>query len=295
MDEADLHALVDGELAPQRRREVEDYLLQHKEDAALVENWRRQNATLRAAFEPVAREIPPLSLRNAAARNAAAARPLIETGAIHWGRPSGSFRPPRRLEEAREDRRRRSLIAGAAVLLAVATLAGAGVFALPRILSFREPSHVSALAQGYVERADIAYSTFARELRAVEYDGAHKSELLAALLARTGFAYAPDLSGVGLRFLGGRLTPGLLRPAGLLIYETAEGERVALYFERAEPEPAALAAPRPDQGLTAIEWRGAGMAFVLIGPLPAEKMQAGAERAAFEIVTLVGRGAAQGP
>lgn len=295
MDEADLHALVDGELGPQRRREVEDYLLQHKENAALVENWRRQNAALRAAFEPVAREIPPLSLRNAAARNSAAGPPPIESGAIHWGRPGGSFRLLRRAEEARAGRRRRPYIVGAAILLVTATLAGAGVFVLPRLAAFRGASHSSTLTQSYVERADIAYATFARELRPVEFDGAHKSELLAALLARTGFAYAPELSSVGLRFLGGRLTPGLLRPAGLLIYETAAGERVALYFERAEVEPGALAAPRPAQGLTAIEWRGAGMAFVLIGPLSAEKMQAGAERAAFEIVPPIGGGAAQGP
>jgi anti-sigma factor RsiW len=293
MDEADLHALVDGELAPQRRREVEDYLLQHKEDAALVENWRRQNAALRAAFEPVAREIPPLSLRNAAARNAAATPPLIETGAIHWGRPGGSFRPGRRTDEARDDRRQRSLIAGSVLLLTIATLAGAGVFVLPRLLSSRAPQ--SAWTQGYVERASIAYSTFARELHPVEFEAARKPELLTALLARTGFAYAPDLSSIGLRFLGGRLTPGLLRPAGLLIYETSGSDRVALYFERAEAEATALAAPRLDQSLTAIEWRGAGMAFVLIGPLPAEKMQAGAERAAFEIITPGGRGAAQSP
>jgi anti-sigma factor RsiW len=285
MDEADLHALVDGELTPQRRREVEDHLLQHKEDAALVENWRRQNAALRSAFESVAREIPPLSLRNAAARNAAAGPPSIETGAIHWGRPGGSFRPPRRLDEARGERRRRSLVAGAAVLIAVASLAGAGVFVAPQLLSSQSAPHSDPSPQGYVDRAGIAYSTFAHETRPVEYDAARKSELLALLVARTGFAYAPDLSNVGLRLLGGRLTPGLWRPAGLLIYETAGGERVALYFERAEAEPAASAPPRADQGLTAIEWRGAGMAFVLIGPLPVERLKAGAERAAFDIVT----------
>ncbi len=55
---------------------------------------------------------------------------------------------------------------------------------------------------------------------------------------------------------------------------------MALYFERAEPEKATYAAPRADQGLIAIEWRGAAMAFVLIGPLAAEAMQESAERAA---------------
>ena len=74
VQEADLHALVDGELSAERRRDVEDHLSRRPEDAALVEGWRRQNAALRAAFEPVARETPPLSLRNAAVRNAARRR-----------------------------------------------------------------------------------------------------------------------------------------------------------------------------------------------------------------------------
>ncbi|HYA80752.1 MAG TPA: anti-sigma factor [Methylocystis sp.] len=282
MDESELHALIDGELSAQRRREVEDYLLAHKEDAALVENWRRQNAALRAAFEPVALETPPLSLRNAAARNAAALTPPIESGAIHWGRPSSSFRPGRRFDETKGGRARRALIAAAALLL-VTTIAGVAVFLAPKIGTGRGGG-ARALSQGYVERADIAYATFAGDVRPAEFDPTHKTELLAALLARIGFAYAPDLSSVGLRFMGGRLVPGLLRPAALLFYETAAAERVALYFERAEADPAALTAPKPEQGLTAVEWRGAGVAFVLIGPLSADKMQTSAERAAYEIV-----------
>ena len=127
VQEADLHALVDGELSAERRRDVEDHLSRRPEDAALVEGWRRQNAALRAAFEPVARETPPLSLRNAAVRNAAAGAAPIETGAIHWGRPSGPSRSVRRLDEARESRRKRAFLSTAAALLVGAALAGAAV------------------------------------------------------------------------------------------------------------------------------------------------------------------------
>lgn len=56
VEEADLHALVDGEISAERRRKIEDHLLQHPEDAAQVENWRRQNAALRALYAPVAKE-----------------------------------------------------------------------------------------------------------------------------------------------------------------------------------------------------------------------------------------------
>jgi len=285
MDESELHALVDGELTPQRRRELEDYLSQHKEDAALVENWRRQNAALRAAFEPVAKETPPLSLRNTAARIAAFGAPPIESGAVHWGRPSSSFRPLRRLNEPRDARTRKALIAAAAVLLAAASIGATFMIILPRLPTPRAPSHAQTTTHGYVERAELAYATFAQDTHPVDYDAAHKPEMLAALLERIGFAFAPDLSVAGLRLIGGRLTPGLQRPAGFLIYEAIGGERVALYFEPVEEEPRELVPPRTDQNLTAIEWRGEGIAFVLLGPLAGDRLQAAAERAAYEIAT----------
>jgi anti-sigma factor RsiW len=279
---ADLHALVDGEISLERRRQVEDHLLQHPEDAALVENWRRQNAALRAAFEPVAAETPPLSLRNAAARNAASGPPPIETGAIHWGRPSSS-RSVRRLDEARESRRKKAALSFALTLLAGAALAGGAIYGLIHTGSASMGAPSVTLAQGYVDRADVDYLTYAREPRPVEYDADREADLLALLRLRVGYAKAPDLSPAGLRFLGGRVTPGLVAPAGFLVYEAESGQRVGLYFEKAEAGPAPRLAPRVDSSLTAVEWRGAGMAFILIGPLSVEAMQAAAEQAAAEI------------
>lgn len=282
--EEDLHALVDGEISVERRRQVEDHLLQHPEDAALVDNWRRQNAALRAAFEPVAQETPPLSLRNAAARNAANGPPPIETGAIHWGRPSSPSRSVRRLDEVRESRRKKAALSSALTLLAGAVLAGVTVFVLTRAGSAPSGIPQAALAQGYVDRADMCYLTYASELRPVDYDAEHKDELLSLLKLRVGFGRAPDLSPARLRLLGGRISPGLTAPAGFLIYEGENGARVGLYFERADAGPAPRIAPRVESSLTAIEWRGLGMAFVLIGPLGVEAMQGAAELAASELV-----------
>ncbi len=283
IEEADLHALVDGEISPERRRQVEDHLLQHPEDAALVENWRRQNAALRTAFEPIAQEPPPLSLRNAAARNAIAGPPPIETGATHWGRPSSS-RLVRRLDEAREDRRRKAALSSALMLLAGATFAGVTVYALTRPGSSPPPI---TLAQGYVDRADMDYLTYARDPKPVDYEPDRYADLLSLMRLKVGFAHAPDLSPVGLRLLGGRVTPGLVSPAGFLVYEADNGARVGLYFERAEAGPEPRVAPRVDSSLTAVEWRGSGMAFVLIGSLGSEAMQIAAERAAAAILAPV--------
>jgi len=281
IEEADLHALVDGELDPERRRKVEDHLLQHPDDAALVEGWRRQNAALRAAFEPVALEPPPLSLREAAARPPATpvGQGPIETGAIHWGRPGAAPRPPRPLDDIRASRRRQAV---ASTLLTL--IAGAAVAAL-LFLASRPPAQGPALpiaAASYAARAGLTYATYIVDARPVEIDAGRRGELLAWLQERVGFSRAPDLSGVGLRLLGGRVAPGVARPAAFLVYERDDGARVGLYFERAD----AVAAPsgQRGQGVSAIEWRAGGFAFVLVGALAPDAMQAAAETAAAAVV-----------
>ncbi|HNJ46349.1 MAG TPA: hypothetical protein PLA33_09480 [Ottowia sp.] len=63
IDDAELHAYVDGQLAPARRAAVEAWLAQNPEDAARVADYAALNAQLRAHFEPVLNEAPPTRLR----------------------------------------------------------------------------------------------------------------------------------------------------------------------------------------------------------------------------------------
>lgn len=279
--EADLHALVDGELDAERRRKVEDHLLTHPADAALVEGWRRQNAALRAAFEPAALEMLPLSLKDAATRTNAPQQGPIETGAIHWGRP-GASRPSQRLDEIRASRRRQAALSTVLTLLAGAAVAGLAALVFAGRNEAPRPPVSAVLTQSYAGRASLTYATYASDARPVEIEVSRKGELIAWLAERVGFSRPPNLAGLGLRLIGGRVTPGVAAPAGLLIYERADGARLGLYFERAEAAGAPLA-PRAAQGVTAIEWRAGGFAFVLVGPLAQEEMQAAAESAATAI------------
>lgn len=278
VEESELHALVDGELDAERRRRVEDHLLTHPEDAALVEGWRRQNAALRAAFEPIVHETLPHSLRDAAARPPAPAQGPIETGAVHWGRP-GASRPAQRLDELRASRRRRALLSTGLTVLAAAAVAG--LVALVYVGGHESPRPPAAalLTQSYAGRAGLTYATYAADPRPVEIDISRRGELVAWLKERVGFSRPPDLADLGLRLMGGRVAPGVAAPAGLLLYERADGARLGLYFERAEAA-GAPQSPRGGLGVTAIEWRAGGFAFVLVGPFPPEEMQAAAERAA---------------
>ncbi len=273
----------------ERRRAVEDRLVQHPEKASLVEGWRRQNAALRAAFAHVAQEPLPAVMRSGGAQGARSNAPpapghgAIETGVIHWGRPSGATRATRRLDGLRRNRQR-TILSWLMTGLVGLFVAAAAFVVFNGSATQPQRAEVIVPSAGFVMRADLTYLTYARDARPVEIGSDRLSELGVWLRDRTGLARIPDLSSSGLRLLGGRLTPGAASAAGFLLYETAAGARVALYFEPIGMAGSPSAPPRATAGLTAIEWRAAGLDFVLIGPLQSEEMQTAAERAAGEVL-----------
>ena len=282
VEEADLHAFVDGLLDPQQRRQVEEHLLTHPEDAALVENWRRKNAALRAVYEPIARETPAPSLRSAAAQVTSQPQgPAIETGATHWGRP-GVLPRMRRREDVLAQQRRQAIFASVLAVLAVAAVAALATFIFASRHESSPSQSVMSVPQGYVSRAGLTYATYISDVHAVEIDASRHDELMSWLKSRVGFAKLPDLSAHGLRLLGGRVAPGVAAPAGFLVYERADGGRVGLYFERATASVSQQNA-KVGIGIAAIEWRAADFAFVLIGPLSVDEMQSVAESAAARV------------
>lgn len=68
ISEFDLHAYLDGELTPERRRAVEAYLAGHPEAAERLAEWAAQGEAIRAAHDPVLSEPLPQDLVAAARR-----------------------------------------------------------------------------------------------------------------------------------------------------------------------------------------------------------------------------------
>lgn len=288
VEEFELHAFVDGELDGERRRKIEDHLHRSPEDASLVEAWRRQNAALRAAFAHTAKEPLPVSLRPAAPK-AGSHPPGPGSSGVDWARfsPSkaSSLRSMRGLDTGRKSRRRPAIAFSVMTLLAGAVVAGAAILAFTGPATPPQAPERLVASPGFVARANVAYLTFAKDARPIEIGVDRKSELAAWLLDRAGFGGLPDLSAEGLKLIGGRLTPGAMGPAGFLLYETDARARVGLYFERAGSSAAQAEPTRAAPGLAAVEWRAAGMAFVLLGPISGEAAQAAAERAASATVS----------
>lgn len=182
VDEDDIQAFIDGELAEARRAAVERHLARNPAEAARVEAYRRQTAKLRRAF-----------------------------AIASYDSRLDSFA---RLEERLRRRLRlgRFLYTARAVAATVAIVVGGwGVYhyALDQSL----PSFASEAA--------AAYSVFSGDIvHPVEVTAIESGHLIQWLSERVGVTInIPDLHEQGYHLVGGRLVPNDHLPAGMLMYE----------------------------------------------------------------------------
>jgi anti-sigma factor RsiW len=228
--DADLLAYADGRLDPERRAAVEAWLADHPEERKRVEEWERQNAALRAALDPVADEPVPPAL-------AATLRGV-----------------PRR-------RALPDLVAAAAVAVAFVAGLGAGYTLWNAPSAPQTPMELATVGLD-------AHRIYAVEIRhPVEVGADEEQHLVTWLTKRLDTPVkAPDLSGEGLRLLGGRLIPSGDKPAALLMYEGESGERFSLLVAREAT--AQMTAFRYAEAGTigAFYWVDSGAGYALSGP-----------------------------
>lgn len=204
LTEADLHAFVDGRLAPGRVEEIEAWLGSHPDEAERVATYRRINEELRALYSPVLEEPVPARLERAASR----------AGARTW-RAAGR----------------------AAIWVAV----GASVGLLAGWQLRGEPAP-AATASGdgasMARRAAVAHAVYSPEVRhPVEVGADQEQHLIGWLSKRLGVKVsAPQLGDAGLSLVGGRLLPGENGPVAQFMYQSDKGRRLTLYV-RAESRP----------------------------------------------------------
>jgi len=192
--EAELHAFVDGQLTPERHREIEAALAQRPEEAARVQAYREQKRALRALFDPVLDEPVPQRVLDAA-------RPQAPWYAQRW-------------------------VAG----LAIALVSGATGWGLHGVSQPASPA-VATAAVGFAQRAAVAHAVYSPEQRRpVEVDAAHEDQLVTWLSKRMGAPMKPPhLRALGFALEGGRLLPGGQGPVAQFMYRDAGGRRLTLY------------------------------------------------------------------
>lgn len=197
--EADLHAYADGQLAPARQAQMEQFLAAHPTQAARVRAWQEQNALLRGLLDPVHAEPVPLRLSTRPARAAVAWRSLA-AGVLIAAVSAGAAWSLRGMVEA-----------GAA-----RTLAG------------------TPALTGFAQRAAIAHAVYSPDKRRPVEVGADQEQALVTWLTRRMGAEvrAPALAPLGYALIGGRLLPGEKGPVAQFMYGAEDGRRLTLYVTR---------------------------------------------------------------
>jgi anti-sigma factor RsiW len=231
--EDELHVYVDGELAADRRQAVEEWLASHPDDAALVATWRAQAEAIRARYGSVIDE------------------PI-----------------PARLALERIARGRRSWAAIAAAAAVVAFVVGGAAGWMARGASAAAPSRSELFTADAVE----AHRLYITEVRHPIEVTANEDHLLPWLSRRVGTNLrAPDLTGFGLKMLGGRLLPGPNGAAALFMYEGANGDRFTFYCSRLPLPQTAFRYKLGDQ-VASVQWVESGMGYEMSGPADRDRL-----------------------
>ncbi|MDO9443367.1 MAG: hypothetical protein Q7T73_21000 [Beijerinckiaceae bacterium] len=270
ISDAELNALVDGELIAERRVKIEHWLLDEPEAGARVESWRRQNDILRAAFAKVAQEPLPPDLTGLLGAREATLRcvPSSPTPLVAGEAPIRQ--PQHRIGMIEAGRRQRlmgltalAFLGGGLAVLAGASavgMMGQGVGPAPISLSSaRSPfafSRRALEAQGSMAGRD--------DLR-LDLDSADAAEISAFLTTwLRATIKLPDL-GPDLRARGVRLTPGFAGLDGFVLYDSLASGRVGLLVGRAESPDMAIIQAREANGRGVSWFVAEGMGYALTG------------------------------
>lgn len=244
--EEDLHAFVDGQLAPSRRADVQRYLDANPEEARRVAAWTAQREALRDAF------------------------------ALHGAAPLPPELNLSRLIEQRLRPRRVGWLAAASVVLALG-LGGAGGWLL------RTPSEPgrTALAMEMLEQQGLAthvvYAADKRhpiEVGAAERD--HLTQWLSNRLSRK--VSPPDLEPAGYHLIGGRLLATERgNAAALFMYENAGGQRLSLVLRPMSPDMHASMTDMKEGPVNGCAWISDGLGYAVVAPMPDSELNQVAE------------------
>lgn len=227
VSEETLAAYVDGMLSPQRRLEVESYLARNPEDAARVEAYIRQNRRLHEAYDRYLAEPLPESIHRLGER-------LRQRMTDH-----SRERPWRRL-------------AGAALVGGL--VAAVGWLSFERMVGPSSSEMLfSMLDRDMAGRSEIATQA------AIE-----PASSKAGGEAVTG---APDFKPFGFSLVGTRLlkSSGGQGSGMQLVYESQNGARVYLYFNRGGGGESTGLTLQQEGAISVLFWHDAGRSYAMIG------------------------------
>lgn len=242
IEEADLHAYVDGHLTALRAAAVRRFLEANHHEARRVAAWSAQRDALREALAPYA--------------TSSLSREISLSGLI----------------ESRLRPRRTAWLMAAVVLFALLVGGGAGWILRDLSGPTRERLAMSLLEQQGLA-SHIVYASDRRhpiEVAAAERD--HLAQWLSNRLDRS--IAPPRLEAIGYRLIGGRLLATERGgAAALFVYEDARGQRLSLLLR---PMARDLYSPQSDIRAGAVNgcaWIANGMGYAVVASLPDDELE----------------------
>jgi anti-sigma factor RsiW len=240
ISEAELNALVDGELTGEERAEVEALLAAAPADEALARDFRGLNEAMRARYAGRLEEPVPVAMLQLLGR------------VPRW---------PAALAT------RQTAFAAALLIALTAGLAGFLVRGL--VVDARRPE------PSFVANAIGAHSVYLPEVRHPVEVRADEEHLVAWLTRRVGAPIrAPSLADRGWKLMGGRLLPDLGLPAAQFMYEDAAGRRLTLYIRKETGLNNTSFRFAERDGLGSFYWIDRPLAYALAGRLGREELMA---------------------
>ena len=224
--EAELHAFVDDQLPAKRRDEVQAWLAAHPADAERVDAWRRDARRLRTALAGYGDDLAP----------------TLDLSHVR-----------RRVRQRRQ--RRWTTAAGLVLALGLGGLGG---------WQARDAAWMAAVRP--MADAVQAHRLFA-DAAGLDVQVSDPQQLQAWLgrhFNRVG--QLPDLTAYGLRPVGARLLANEMGPAGLLVFEDADGERISLFVRSPGSRYNMPDGQRLEGTLEARYWSHGAYAFAVVSP-----------------------------
>jgi anti-sigma factor RsiW len=246
IEDAELNALVDGELDTARQAEVEAWLGSEPDAARRVARYRAQNAGLHALFDGILdEEIPPQIVAAMAGRRS---RPVLALAL------AASLA---------------ALVVGAGGGWLAHDLLGGGAAGSPGA-----PAQVAAGAPPIdtgelMTRAATAHVVNAPEDNVPDAILAAGEDALGAYLsARTGaMVRVPKLSKFGYRLVGGRVLPDTGTAAAQFSFEDPRAMRLTLYVRREKAADGVDITYALAQDLSMFYWNNAGRSYALVADM----------------------------
>lgn len=255
--EDELHALMDGRLAPAERAALQTRLATEPAAMATLADWQAQRVALRNLHRSLLDEpLPPALL--ASAQRAAGSRQQLD----QWWRWGGT---------------------AASVVLA----ACAGWLSHEQWISMRpdtaqEMAAVQGSAQEFARQASVAHAVYAPDvLHPVEVSAAQPDHLVQWLSNRLDKQLVlPNLSTFGYQLVGGRLLPGDAGPRAQFMFQNPAGDRVTVYvgvLKESRPAETSSGGTPPlsfsaDGPVPDVYWVDHGMGYALAGQLTQERL-----------------------